>query len=940
MSREKKTDRRRTFTSAAALLVVALGAAGLFGVVGRVTGRAAGEAGSSHGCGGEALDDSTTVVESALSKSCVQHHDCAQGQFCYLDKCTTDSSMPVYHCGKPGCPPGQRCIHNSGKSSTCAEDPSYVCQTACDCGPAHSCTSHRCVKDTNDHWNKGGTAILGLSCNQGVDPTYCCGDPFCHAGRAAFKAAGAGADFRCYDKVTGEERGACGAGSCFGSQCNCAPGQSCVDTGAAVSPGRFCFLLRGGTCIWNAVAETMYGHKASDLLTCCKSPSVMDPTCEHGWSTGAEYAMERRVKANKAGGQSTANTCGNGKCDATEYPGTCSADCSCGDGVCHPVEVAACVSDCGRCGDGTCSAWESTSSCPGDCAPTCGDGHCEPSEVWSCNSDCRCPDAPYYSGAAGVCGDGYCQRDGRRRTENCVNCAEDCKLCMQAVVSPSSPLPGVQFSMLFGGSTGAAAPYFAPDVGTSIVVDAGRVWVTGQTYARDLPVTDGSAHNGGWDVFVLQLDLAGNVLRSSYLEKSIVSAGVAPDTAAWGMAQAGRGGVVVVTSLGLVSVDGSGNGALLPHSGAVPEGYDVAVDDAGNIYVAGEPTPGVGKIDGAGNWVYQLSVVGAGGVAYALAVDSGQNLVVGGEMGVVKLDPSGRQVFVVPLGAVVHDIALDADDNIYVSGLVRRGLLPVTPGAFRTTTAGAGDAFVAKLDAGGHVVYATYLGGADHDVGNGIAVDGAGGVYVTGVTYSNDFPTTAGATDQTLDGVGDAFIAKLQLSNQGATDLVYSTYVGGTDPSQAPYFTPDRGLDIALDHRCNVYVTGEAGSPDFPASGSGARNSQPGFTDAWVMKLIVDDVDGDGVGNGCDNCPYVANPRQTDADGDGEGDACRRPSVRGDDCPCEDIYSAEMAECDRIESRDHDDCRGVDECRQDASARADGCRSAASAARDTCQQGC
>ena len=67
-----------------------------------------------------------------------------------------------------------------------------------------------------------------------------------------------------------------------------------------------------------------------------------------------------------------------------------------------------------------------------------------------------------------------------------------------------------------------------------------------------------------------------------------------------------------------------------------------------------------------------------------------------------------------------------------------------------------------KLDAtGSGLVYSTYLGGSDDDRGFGIAVDGAGSAYVTGLTASTDFPTTAGAAQTTLAGDSDAFVAKI-----------------------------------------------------------------------------------------------------------------------------------------------------------------------------------
>ena len=112
------------------------------------------------------------------------------------------------------------------------------------------------------------------------------------------------------------------------------------------------------------------------------------------------------------------------------------------------------------------------------------------------------------------------------------------------------------------------------------------------------------------------------------------------------------------------------------------------------------------------------------------------------------------------------DIAVDGAGSTYVTGSTGSTDFPTTAGAVKTTNAdGSGDAFVTKLDASGsRLVYSTYLGGSFGEVGEGgfgIAVDGAGSVYVTGSTSSADFPTTAGAAQTTPAGDSDAFVTKI-----------------------------------------------------------------------------------------------------------------------------------------------------------------------------------
>jgi hypothetical protein len=200
---------------------------------------------------------------------------------------------------------------------------------------------------------------------------------------------------------------------------------------------------------------------------------------------------------------------------------------------------------------------------------------------------------------------------------------------------------------------------------------------------------------------------------------------------------------------------------------------------------------------------------------------------------VSKLNPGGTSlVYSTYLGGSGDDftegIAIDGSGNAYVIGGSTTGNFPTTPGAFQSVFGGgSGDSFVCKLDpAGASLVYSTYLGGSDTDFGSGIAIDSAGNAYVTGNTYSGNFPVTTGAFQITSGGGYDAFVTKL---NPSGTGLIYSTYLGGG--------SNDEGSGIALDSFDDAYVTGDTQSGDFPTTAGAIQTALNGSIDAFVAEF-------------------------------------------------------------------------------------------------------
>jgi photosystem II stability/assembly factor-like uncharacterized protein len=171
----------------------------------------------------------------------------------------------------------------------------------------------------------------------------------------------------------------------------------------------------------------------------------------------------------------------------------------------------------------------------------------------------------------------------------------------------------------------------------------------------------------------------------------------------------------------------------------------IAVDSGGNVYVSGNTFSRTFPIANAA----QPSSGGLNDAFVAKLASSGSALMYSTYLG-GSLDDQASS------------IAIDSGGNVYVAGITFSSDLhvisPVQP-----VKAGGADAFVARLDSSGTIVYSTYLGGEFDDTVTGIAADSAGAVYVAGSTMSSAFPTTSGALKSTLatQDYEDAFVAKL-----------------------------------------------------------------------------------------------------------------------------------------------------------------------------------
>ncbi|MCP4220767.1 MAG: hypothetical protein GY765_39430 [bacterium] len=168
-------------------------------------------------------------------------------------------------------------------------------------------------------------------------------------------------------------------------------------------------------------------------------------------------------------------------------------------------------------------------------------------------------------------------------------------------------------------------------------------------------------------------------------------------------------------------------------------------------------------------------------------------------------------------------VCADSSGYVYVTGIVLGAEFPVKS-AFQETPGGEYDIYVTRFSPyGDSLMYSTFIGGTGDDYSGGIAVDSQGCAYITGYTYSEDFPTH-NALYGTLKGNVDAVVVKLSANGAG---LKFSTYLGGT--------SSDRGRDIAVSGDY-VYIAGDTRSGDFPLL-LPLQGNPGSFMDAFLTRL-------------------------------------------------------------------------------------------------------
>ncbi|MCG2680311.1 MAG: SBBP repeat-containing protein, partial [Kiritimatiellae bacterium] len=376
------------------------------------------------------------------------------------------------------------------------------------------------------------------------------------------------------------------------------------------------------------------------------------------------------------------------------------------------------------------------------------------------------------------------------------------------------------------------------DSSDCIVVDgSGNAYVTGYTDSTDFPTTAGAydtSYNGWREGFITKINASGTALvYSTYL------GGSGPDHPS------------------SIAIDSSGNAYVTGHTSSIDFPTTVGAYDTshnGKTY-----DTFITKLNASGTALVYSTYLGGSGDDYtsSITLDGSGNAYVTGstdsndfpatagayetsyiyngwrEGFITKLNASGTAlVYSTYLGGNgedwIYSIALDHSGNAYVTGGTYSTDFPTTSGAYDTSyNGGRSAAFITKLNATGTaLVYSTYLEGSSYDSGYSIALDGSGNAYVTGNTYSTDFPVTPGTYGTSFNGETEGFITKL---NASGTTLLYSTYLGGNGS--------DFIACIVIDSSGNACVTGETISTDFPVTPGAYDTIFNGGRDGFITKL-------------------------------------------------------------------------------------------------------
>lgn len=386
------------------------------------------------------------------------------------------------------------------------------------------------------------------------------------------------------------------------------------------------------------------------------------------------------------------------------------------------------------------------------------------------------------------------------------------------------------------------------DEPTSVFMRGSNLYIAGSTASTDFPIANGyqSSNGGDRDAFVIWLNVAetgSSILwYSSYFGgadrevANAVSADAAGKIYAAGyttsteklpllggsLQPANRGGWEAFLFVADPSLSESATGVYSTYLGGVSTDVAtaIAVDQAGRVILAGYTMSGDFPVAGDS---YQLGYRG-GGDAFVTVVDLSKP----GLEALVYATYLGGSDYEAP-----KSLTAAAGQEIYIAGYTLSSDFPTSLNAYRMVSAGAADAFVARLDwskpAFESLTYSTYVGGSRSDLASSMALDANGQVLLTGYTYSDDFPLMNAGPARTYLGAADGFFVRLDPSKPAAEGLTCSMYIASPGI--------EAGNWVAADAAGNAFVAGSTTSGSLEADPGAYRPATAGYAELFVTRI-------------------------------------------------------------------------------------------------------
>jgi len=301
------------------------------------------------------------------------------------------------------------------------------------------------------------------------------------------------------------------------------------------------------------------------------------------------------------------------------------------------------------------------------------------------------------------------------------------------------------------------------------------IWVSGESLSNDFPIT-ANAHqksNGGGsaDILMMRLDNKGHIMHATY------------------------------------------------HGGsAYDSSPDLAVDSKHNVWLIGRtfstnfPTTANAQYPFKGNF-YD---------AFMVCLDKNGNLRYS------SFFPADQDIF-------GEGIAIDSNDNVCVTGYTLSQNLPVTNNAYQNSKNNQYDAYLAKFNNNGKLIWCTYFGGNAQDYGSNLTVDPYGNFFIFGFTNSTDLPTNENVYQKNIKGQFDSYIAK--FNNDG--EFQWVSYFGSTNLEGIGESILYQIGGVKSDKYGNILVSGQTSSSDFPTTADAFQSNLKGKTDAFIAKFDV-----------------------------------------------------------------------------------------------------